>query len=139
MYLDPSELRALLAQLGGALDAPESRIWLDHVTPRILASKERYAADFFSTMARMGEPFRSGFDELEAIVPDAWGVAGRSSAAEWLGLQDDEVHEGYTFAVLQPAADRVAGRGAYYVQHAGSTDAERAETTDIGAERATGA
>jgi hypothetical protein len=49
---------------------------------------------------------RSGFDELASVMPHAWGVASRSSAAEWLGLQDDEVHEGYTFTVLQPATAR---------------------------------
>lgn len=51
-------------------------------------------------------PRERGADELDAIMPHAWGVASRSSAAEWLGLQDDEVHEGYTFTVLQPATAR---------------------------------
>jgi methyltransferase (TIGR00027 family) len=101
MYLEPADLRGLLFQLGGTLRSPDSRIWLDHVTPRILASKEPYAAEFFSTMARMGEPFRSGFADLESVMPDSWTVASCSSAADWLDLQDDEVHAEYKFTLLR--------------------------------------
>ena len=107
MYLKPEDLQELAHSLAQKILSPASRIWIDHVTPMVLASKEPYAAEFFATMARMGEPFRTGFDNLASITPDTWALESSPSAADWLKIQD-EVHSEYRFSLLRPMSHEQA-------------------------------
>jgi methyltransferase (TIGR00027 family) len=109
MYLERNDLSELLDSVGKVLKNPLSRFWVDHVTPRILASSAPYATEFFSTMARMGEPFLTGFDDFEQITPETWTLEASKSAADWLNLSD-EIHSEYRFTLLRPKGSEFPDR-----------------------------
>lgn len=102
MYLQLDETANLLRTLGGLLTSPRSRLWIDHVTPELLSSELPEVRSFLASIARLGEPFLSGFSDAGSVAPEQWRSASSHAAAE-LQDTDDPVHHQYRFSVLAPA------------------------------------
>jgi methyltransferase (TIGR00027 family) len=103
MYLERRDLNHALRNIHGLCAHPGSRLWLDHVTQRLLAMDSAEVTSFLSSMARLGEPFVTGFSDLGRFV-DAeglpWSAVQSSSASEVLGT-DEAVAREYRFALMR--------------------------------------
>jgi methyltransferase (TIGR00027 family) len=99
MYLDAPVLSAVLASLAGWL--PDAHLWMDFVSPALLASSAEGVLQFLSDIARLGEPFVTGVDDIESLGTP-WRTVEVASAADVLG-HDDPVERGYRFAVARRA------------------------------------
>jgi hypothetical protein len=53
-------------------------------------------------MARLGEPFITGFVDPATLTPDLWALAETTSASSVLGVSDT-IHGEYRFSLLKPA------------------------------------
>jgi hypothetical protein len=53
-------------------------------------------------MARLGEPFVTGFDDPAAVAPETWVLAETTTAGSAVGVSEP-VHGEYRFSVLKPA------------------------------------
>jgi len=102
MYLTAEELEGLSKRLAIAVESPESRLWVDHVTRATLETRVPEARDFLSTMARMGEPFILGFESLDEISSGVWRTEAMANSAEVSGIQDSLL-DGYRFSVMSRA------------------------------------
>lgn len=108
MYFPQEVVATVFRKLRGLTTTQGSRLWLDHVTPGLLASDALEVRSFFASMDRLGEPFVTGFDDPAALANGVWALAGSTSAAVVLGVSDP-VHDGYRFSVLKPAPSDRAG------------------------------
>jgi methyltransferase (TIGR00027 family) len=100
MYLDAPALRAVLISLADWL--PDAHLWMDFVSPALLDSPAAGVRQFLSDIARLGEPFVTGLDQIESLGTP-WRTVASATAAEVLG-HDDPVERGYRFAVARRIA-----------------------------------
>jgi O-methyltransferase involved in polyketide biosynthesis/acyl-coenzyme A thioesterase PaaI-like protein len=101
MYLAAAELRRMLYKIEALCGHPESCLWLDHVTKELLSMDSPPVRSFLSAMARLGEPFITGFADPMRIAGPDWRVAGHTNAADVSNIHD-EIHREYRFALLSP-------------------------------------
>ena len=101
MYLTLAETGELLCRLADVARCDDSRLWVDHITAATLAAPDRESKHFLDTMARMGEPFISGVDDLSSMAGHRWLIESVASAGEVLHA-DDALHAAYRFSVLRP-------------------------------------
>lgn len=109
MYLAPTELTGLLTRAAGLCAHPHSRLWLDHVTPRLLELDLPAVTTFLATMSRLGEPFVLGFDRADDHAAGHWRTVDSAAASEVVAI-DDPVHREYRFSVLARNRGQDAGR-----------------------------
>lgn len=102
MYLAPAELAALLTRAAGVSTHPCSRLWLDHVTPRLYDLDLPSVTSFLATMSRLGEPFVLGFERADEHGGGHWRTVASASATDVVGV-DDPVHREYRFSLLAHA------------------------------------
>jgi O-methyltransferase involved in polyketide biosynthesis/acyl-coenzyme A thioesterase PaaI-like protein len=102
MYFLRDDLAALLLQIRSVLRHPESRLWLDHVTPGVFHLDRVEVSSFLSTMTRLGEPFLTGFVDVAELGAVGWATEFRASAADYFG-REDELYSHYCFTILAPA------------------------------------
>lgn len=104
MYLTQSELRDTLKRVQLLCGHPDSRLWLDHVTSNLFSMDDEEVTSFLKSMARLGEPFVTGFDDaVQFGGPDQWVLADSLSAADIAGVEC-RVHREYRFSTLMPGA-----------------------------------
>jgi methyltransferase (TIGR00027 family) len=103
MYLGDAQLRACLQQARGLCRHSGSRLWLDHVSEDLLSMPRPEVRSFLAAMARLGEPFVTGFADADTFggADAGWRAVEHCSAAQVLGL-DEPVHREYRFALLRP-------------------------------------
>lgn len=102
MYLAVDELRQSLSSIRALCGHPGSRLWLDHVTHRLLGMGRPEVRSFLASMARLGEPFVTGFDDpVDFAASESWRLVEHVSAAESAG-DHDAIHREYRFSVLGP-------------------------------------
>lgn len=100
MYLEMQELRQTFERLQLLLRNPSSKLWIDHFTEEFYDLKLQELSDFLANIARLGEPFLTGFKDAAMLAPGlGWTTVEHSTAADELGLRDDVYHE-YRFSVL---------------------------------------
>ena len=104
MYLPLEETAKLLRTLGGLLTSLSSRVWIDHVTPELFKLAIPEVRSFLASMARLGEPFVTGFSDAGQVAPDIWRSSSLHTAAETLDVED-AVYRAYRFSVLEPARE----------------------------------
>ena len=110
MYFEAPKAHEILGRLAGLVRRhPDSRLWLDLVTPEVVGRDTPPAArSFVEGMARMGEPFVFGHGDPAALF------AGHGLAVETVARSnhyrpsDDPLFELYYFAVLGPSAPQAA-------------------------------
>jgi len=102
MYFPREALAKVFAVLRSLTGSPASRFWLDHVSSSLLDMELFEVRSFLSSMARLGEPFITGFDDPATISPSAWVLVETTSAAAAVGTSE-AVHAEYRFSLLQPA------------------------------------
>jgi O-methyltransferase involved in polyketide biosynthesis len=101
MYFPREVLATVFAKLRALNSSAKSRLWLDHVTSALLDLDLFEVRSFLSSMARLGEPFITGFDDPATIAPDSWVLSETTSAASAVGVSD-AIHNDYRFSVLKP-------------------------------------
>jgi O-methyltransferase involved in polyketide biosynthesis/acyl-coenzyme A thioesterase PaaI-like protein len=101
MYFPREILATTLRKLRELTESPDSRLWLDHVTSGVFDLDMFEVRSFLSTMARLGEPFITGFDDPSTIVPETWVLSETTTAAFTVG-SCDPVHNEYRFSLLRP-------------------------------------
>ncbi|MDX2033860.1 MAG: class I SAM-dependent methyltransferase [Blastocatellia bacterium] len=107
MYLEIDEVRSTFERVRALMDNPASRFWIDHFTEEFFDLELRELSDFLANIARLGEPFLTGFQDAAALSPGkGWTVVEHVTAAEELGLRDDVYHE-YRLSVLSMQAGTV--------------------------------
>lgn len=97
MYIEADELARILRTLGSWFTHASSRVWLDHVSREVLDSPHMGIRAFLGDMARLGEPFITGFDHLEEVCA-SWTTERRRSSAEVLDIEDP-LHHNYAFTI----------------------------------------
>lgn len=102
MYFQREVLETVFTKLRALTSNSKSRFWLDHVTSAFFDLGLFEVRSFLSSMARLGEPFVTGFDDPATIAPSSWILAETNSAASVLGVSD-AIHNEYRFSVLKPA------------------------------------
>jgi methyltransferase (TIGR00027 family) len=101
MYLTGSELALTLDHVSALTNNPTSRLWLDHVTPRLLGMDSPHVKSFLCSMQRLGEPFLTAIDDVEDFTNGRWAVVERISSGE-VGGYEDLVHQEYVFTLATP-------------------------------------
>lgn len=101
MYFPRDVLASLFAALRELAASPDSRVWVDHVTPDLFDLDLPEVRSFLASMARLGEPFVTGFDDPAAVAPGTWVLAETTTAAAVLGVSEP-VHAEYRFSLLKP-------------------------------------
>lgn len=102
MYLTKNDLKRVLREAWYLSKCHETRFWFDHVTEAGLDLQEPEAVMFLQNMARLGEPFDTGFvDMAEFTNTQYWQEADSVTAAEISGIHD-ALHGEYRFATLRP-------------------------------------
>jgi methyltransferase (TIGR00027 family) len=100
MYLEINEVRSTFERVRALMDNPDSRFWIDHFTEEFFDLDLRELSDFLANIARLGEPFLTGFQDAAALSPGkGWTVVEHVTAAKELGLRDDVYHE-YRLSLL---------------------------------------
>jgi O-methyltransferase involved in polyketide biosynthesis len=100
MYLEMDEVRETLVRVRSLLGNASSRFWVDHFTEEFYQLELQELTDFLANIARLGEPFVSGFSDPAALSPNnGWIMIEHGTAAAEVGLHDDVFRE-YRFAVL---------------------------------------
>jgi methyltransferase (TIGR00027 family) len=94
MYFEEGFVRALLERLGNLLASPADAFELD--VPEVQS--------FFSSMARLGEPFVHAFEDASHLATPAWTTIECVSASDVLSREDDVLSR-YLFSLLQRRAD----------------------------------
>jgi O-methyltransferase involved in polyketide biosynthesis len=102
MYFAREVLATVFDKLRGLTSNPESRFWLDHVASTLFDLDLFEVRSFLSSMARLGEPFVTGFDDPATIAPGTWVLSETTSAASAVGVSD-AIHNEYRFSILKPA------------------------------------
>jgi hypothetical protein len=103
MYLAEDELRRTLNNIRGLCAHPASRIWIDHVTKELLAMDLPEVRSFLASMARLGEPFVTGFSDPAHLAEQGWCVVENPSAADVLDIREP-IHGEYRFALVAPSS-----------------------------------
>jgi O-methyltransferase involved in polyketide biosynthesis len=78
MYLADDELRGTLKNIRGLCTHPGSRLWIDHVTKELLGMDLPEVRAFLASMARLGEPFVTGFADPTHFVGQGWRLNRKS-------------------------------------------------------------
>jgi methyltransferase (TIGR00027 family) len=125
MYLGGDDLRQSFTNIRGLCGHPGSRLWLDHVTTDLLDMDLPEVRSFLSSMARLGEPFVTGFGDPVSIAgAENWRLIENPTAGDVLGI-DEAVHREYRFALFGTCPDAGASDLARKVDVAENTaDAE---------------
>lgn len=102
MYLKMEDISQLLVEVSRLTINKDSRLWLDHITDKPFQMGEDEVVAFLQNMARLGEPFITGFENLiDYSGADQWKQIENSSAGDVIGLSD-VVHREYRFSLLGP-------------------------------------
>jgi O-methyltransferase involved in polyketide biosynthesis/acyl-coenzyme A thioesterase PaaI-like protein len=101
MYLTKDELAGLLVSLRQLLQSPDTRVWLDHVTPALFEHESQDVRSFLASMNRLGEPFILGFVDAATVASGSWATEQACSARDVLATSDP-IHNEYRFSVLAP-------------------------------------
>jgi len=101
MYFSREVLGEMFRKIRSLVRSPISRFWLDHVTSELFEMESFDVRSFLSSMARLGEPFITGFDDPASVAPDSWVLAETTSAAASVGVSEP-VHGEYRFSILKP-------------------------------------
>ncbi len=101
MYAYQKELSELLDSLHGLLSNQKSRIWVDHITPKMFELQKKEIQIFLSEISRLGEPFITGFTRAEALSKK-WVTESQSSSAVILNRQDDAVYNEHKLSIIKP-------------------------------------
>ncbi|MEY4530422.1 MAG: hypothetical protein RLZZ156_1143 [Deinococcota bacterium] len=101
MYFPREVLAEMFTKLRKLIGSPDSKFWLDHVSSGLFELDLFEVRSFLASMARLGEPFVTGFDDPTMIAPNTWVLAETTIAASTVGMSEP-VHAGYCFSVLKP-------------------------------------
>ncbi len=101
MYFPREVLAEMFNKLRKLIGSPDSKFWLDHVSSELFELELFEVKSFLASMARLGEPFVTGFDDPTMIAPNTWVLAETTTAASAVGVSEP-VHAGYCFSVLKP-------------------------------------
>lgn len=93
MYLHQAELFSLLEETRRLCASKDSRVWIDHVTPNFYSLNSPEVRSFLQAISRLGEPFVTGFTQVEAFDP-RWKTVEQRSSAQVLG-QESVTHPAY--------------------------------------------
>jgi methyltransferase (TIGR00027 family) len=103
MYFDESDNRKILASIRSVLRHPDSRIWMDCVTPEVigLRTQDPNIHEFVQRMELLGERFIYGPSDPEKLLADCGLVTETNvTAAAYLGSADPTMGE-YRFLVAK--------------------------------------
>ena len=99
MYLPRERLRQLLEKIASLIGSRASRLWIDHFSERFLEMESPEVRDFLAAMKRLGEPFVTGFRQVESLSA-LWKSEATASASEIVNVSEP-VHSEYFFSVLR--------------------------------------
>jgi methyltransferase (TIGR00027 family) len=105
MYAKTDRAEAIMASIAPLLEHPQSRFWMDYVTPEVLTnSVGRPQIQAFLTATRtLGEPFFNAFADVEATLCKAGMALAEDTTAQSLIAGRDPLYAYYRFAVGRKA------------------------------------
>ena len=102
MYLGRDDLTRTFSEIRKLCQNRASRLWIDHVVEDIFDMQESEVRSFLDNMARLGEPFVTGFDDPVVFAGSSdWAGVEKVSAAQIIA-SDDHVVSKYMFSVVAP-------------------------------------
>jgi len=102
MYFKREVLATVFTKLRALTSSQDSRFWIDHASTSLFDLDMFEVKSFIATMAGLGEPFITGFDDPTEIAPQSWVLVEKTTAASAIGVSEP-VHREYRFSVLRPA------------------------------------
>lgn len=105
-YLHAPELERLLSVIHSLCQHTQSRLWFDHVTPDLFQLEHPEVQGFFSAISRLGEPFVTGFKDVQAISAH-WQTTEQCTAADMLNGNVDPhpVYAEHVMSLVEPVTD----------------------------------
>lgn len=110
-YLHAPELERLLSAIHELCQHPKSQLWFDHVTPELFRMEHPEVQGFFSAISRLGEPFVTGFKDVQALS-DQWQMTEQCTAADMLNgrVISHPVYAEHLISLVAPAERQKSGK-----------------------------
>ena len=106
MYLTQDNFRAILSGISHLKNTAKKRVWIDHVTPEIFKSDNDSVSGFLENMSRLGEPFITGYEDLESLIDGNYLVSYDRKSAQNILESTNSLHELYCFTTLELATNQ---------------------------------
>jgi len=106
-YLHAPELERLLAGIYALCQHPKSRLWFDHVTPALFQLEHPEVQGFLSAISRLGEPFVTGFKDVQ-VISDRWRTIEQCKAEDMLNgsVAPHPVYAEHLMSLLVPVPEK---------------------------------
>lgn len=102
MYIPSNDLNNVLKKLRKLFTYSNGLLWMDYVTKKVFDMRHKEVVGFLSSMARLGEPFITGFSDIKHDLPlTDWTIYRNENAAEILEMSQDVFNE-YYFVTMAP-------------------------------------
>lgn len=99
MYLSRAEIRGLFVRLHSLAGHEECMVWVDHFSREFFIIDEPTVRGFIELIAKLGEPFITGFNSFEWLDETGWILSRTTRASELVDDPSPTLHE-YLFSVL---------------------------------------
>jgi O-methyltransferase involved in polyketide biosynthesis len=103
MYFDKQSFQRIVASIPRLLQHRDSRLWLDYVDVSVIDGSSGFPVvdEFMNAMRCLGEPFITGFKEIEVELRHHGLVIQEDTPSRRMLKSDDPVFDLYKFCVLR--------------------------------------